>query len=270
MRLLADPSIWALSQRDIIVLTRHGVDIPHLTQELNQPLSDETKPDIRVLGNEIVQVCRQLHTKAICIHHSTRLRGIQSTAILAEEFFGSGIPTQICEAPGIREVYQGEFLIRNYSGKGEYRPLVDAWTAWQEQLNKNELLYRFGDHRPTDSINCEYPTLQGWFTRYGENQAEFSIRLYSFLKKILSDPGDHLTTIVAHQASCSRIQRIFSTISRLSSVDEFKPGEFVRILEKQGERMTIDYASGIIVKCPPRELSLLILEKELQYLKSIT
>lgn len=269
MRLQVDPIVYGLSPERVIVLTRHGVDVPHLTQELNQPLTEETKPDIVTLGREIVQLAQRLKVEAIDLRHSTRLRGIQTATILAEEFFKASIPTDIQESPGIREIYQGEFLIKNYCGSGEYRPLVDAWTAWQERLNQNELLYRFGEPGITGEGREEYPHLKPWFTKFGENQAEFSWRLYSFLREILADHSSKLCVVVAHQASCSRMQRIFNALSRLQSTDEFTPGDFVRNLEKQGDRVTINPASGTALRKPDWELGLAVIDKELSYLKSI-
>lgn len=254
---------------DVLVLVRHGVDVPILTQDLNQPLLEETKKDVTTLGGQLVEFCRSIGTTRVVMRHSNRLRAIQTASILAEEMFAAQMPTEMLETAGVREVYQGRFIIRDHVTGTEYKPLVDAWSAWQKKLNACELGYRFGDPLVDGSGRAEFPELRGWFHEFGEHQGDFSLRLYQMMRETFEESTQGLQIIVGHQASCSRIQRIISAALQLGSADDFKPGEFVKFLEKKGSRATIDAACGIVLKKLDRNLMVSILEKEINYLKDL-
>ncbi|MFZ2620956.1 MAG: hypothetical protein WAX85_02450 [Minisyncoccia bacterium] len=269
MRLIEKLDTCRCSPDEVVVLVRHGVDLPVLSKELNQPLTEETKSDIRILGGEMIELCGRLAVKNVYICHSNRLRAIQTGIIMTEAFHSANIPVEIVEAVGIREIYQGDFLIKDHSQGSEYKPLVDAWRVWQRKLDESELLYRFGDPILDEDGKAQHPELTGWFKEFGEHQGEFSLRLYLLLKEMFDDNKEHLQIIIGHQASSSRIQRIFDAVSKIQSPDEFVPGEFVRFIEKRGSRIPIDPACGVVLKKPDRGLVTRVLQKEIDYLKSI-
>ncbi len=269
MRLIDSSNTWDCIPSDVLVLIRHGIDVPILSQDLNQPLIEETKPDIRTLSKQLIRLCGRIGTARIVLRHSNRLRAIQTASIIAEELFAIDMPTEIMETSGVREIYQGEFMIKDLVTDTEYKPLVDAWYAWQKKLDACELLYRFGDPLTDNYGKAEFPELVGWFKGFGEHQGDFSLRLYSMLKEVFEKPGVDLQVIVGHQASCSRIQRIISAASQLKSANDFMPGEFVKFLEKKGSRITIDPACGVALRKPNQDLIVSVLEKEIKYLMSI-
>ena len=269
MRLIESSDTRDCIPSDVLVLIRHGIDVPILSQDLNQPLIEETKPDIRTLSKQLIRLCGRIGTARIVLRHSNRLRAIQTASVIAEELFAIDMPTVIVETSGVREIYPGEFIIKDHVTGTEYKPLVDAWSAWQKKLDACELLYRFGDPLADNSGKTEFPELVGWFKGFGEHQGDFSLRLYRMLKEVFEVSGDDLQVIVGHQASCSRIQRIVSAALRLTSPDDFKPGEFVKFLEKKGSRVTIDPACGIALRKPNQNLIVSVLEKEIKYLESI-
>jgi len=270
MRLINNLDIQAFHPEEVLVLIRHGVDVSVLDNNLNQPLTEQTKPDIRLLGKQLIWLCESLGVTNICLRHSNRLRAIQTTAIIAEEFFDANLLVEMVETIGVREIYQGDFVVRNHAHGTDYRPLVDAWDAWQAKLNACELCYRFGDPVSLQNGGYEFPELVGWFNKFGENQGEFSLRLYQTLFDTLSSDPNKLQVLVGHQASCSRIQRILSSTSKLSNKSAFEAGEFVRFIEKSGTRISIDHACGVVVKKPRRDLILSVLEKEINFLNSNT
>ena len=269
MRLIENQDTRGCSPNEVMILVRHGIDVVVLSQDLNQPLTEDTKPDIITLGKQMVGFCRKINIRQTQIRHSNRLRAIQTAAITAEEFFTAGIPTEIFETAGVREIYQGDFVIKNHIHGREYKPLMDAWSVWQQRLDACELLYRFGDPIVGVDGKAEHPELVGWFKEFGEHQGEFSLRLYLLLKEVFEETSDSLQIIVGHQASCSRIQRVINATSKLSSTDEFKPGDFVKFLEKSGLRTAIEPACGIVLKKPDRDLIIAVLQKEIDYLRSI-
>lgn len=269
MRLIESVDTRDCISSDVLVLIRHGIDDPVLSQDLNQPLIEETKPDIKTLGKQLISLCGRIGADRIVLRHSNRLRAIQTASIIVEELFAIDMPTEIMETAGVREIYQGDFIIKDHVTGTEYKPLVDAWNAWQKKLDACELLYRFGDPLPDSSGNAEFPELTGWFKAFGEHQGDFSLRLYRMLKEIFEESCDGLQVIVGHQASCSRMQRIISAASWLNSAEDFKSGDFVKFLEKKGSRITIDPACGFALRKPDQNLIVSVLEKEIKYLESI-
>ncbi|HEU0080462.1 MAG TPA: hypothetical protein VFQ72_00340 [Candidatus Paceibacterota bacterium] len=269
MRLIERSNIQSSTPGSLMVLIRHGVDVPILSQDLNQPLIEETKSDIKTLSKQLIKFCGSNNTKRIILRHSNRLRAIQTASILAEELFAIDMPIEIMETSGVREIYQGDFIIKDHVVGMGYRPLVDAWNAWQKKLDACELLYRFGDPLIDSSGKAEFPELIGWFTKFGEHQGDFSLRLYRMLREVFESLGDDLQVIVGHQASCSRIQRIISAALQITSADDFQPGNFVRFLEKRGSRVSVDHACGVVLRKPDRGRIIPILEKEIRYLESI-
>jgi|GEM_PF-5451433 len=269
MRLIESASIRDCIPKDVLVLVRHGIDVPILSQDLNQPLIEETKPDIRTLSKQLIKFCGHVGNTRICLWHSNRLRAIQTASIIAEELFAIDMPTEIVETAGVREIYQGDFIIKDHITGNEYKPLVDAWNSWQKKLDACELLYRFGDPLMDKSGVAEFPELVGWFRQFGEHQGDFSLRLYRMMKEVFEKQGDDLQIIVGHQASCSRMQRIISAASSLKSVDDFRPGEFVKFLEKKGSRVTINPACGVALRKPDQQLVVSVLKREIEYLESI-
>ncbi len=277
MRLIENSEVKGCPTSELAILVRHGIDVPTLSVELNQPLIEETKPNIRLLATEIIDKYKKADVEEFHIQSSNRLRAIQTSNILVEEFAAANIPTLISETVGLRELYQGTFVIAENLIRGtEYLPFLDAWKVWQQKLDLQKqkldtgaILYRFGD--PAIDINGDmaHPELSGWFKEFGENQGEFSLRLYLFLLKTFKSTSNSLEIIVAHQSSCSRIQRIFSAASRLTGPNEFKAGDFVKSLEKRGSHVKIEPASGVIVKKPNRAVITSILEKEIEFLRSI-
>lgn len=270
MRLIGHSDTDNCSEDSHLILVRHGVDVSTLTKDLNQPLTEETRPDIRILSKQMIRFFGRIGTTKIIIRHSNRLRAIQTTDIIAEELFGADFSTEIYEAVGVREIYQGDFRILDDHVHGtEYKPLVDAWTVWQQKLDACELLYRFGDPIVDLFGSAQHPELVGWFEEFGEHQADFSLRLYQLLADVFEDVARGFQVIVGHQASCSRIQRILDAVSKLESEDQFDSGNFVKHLEKQGGRRTIEPACGVVVKKPDRTLIMRVLHKEIKFLKSI-
>jgi broad specificity phosphatase PhoE len=269
MRLFENQDTVGVAYSETLLLIRHGVDMPVLSQDLNQPLTEETKPDIRTLGTQVIRLCGKFGTTQVRMCYSNRLRAIQTATIIAQELFAAGIAVQMSETDKLREVYQGKFIIKDHVDGNEYKPLMDAWRAWQQELDKCELLYRFGNPLPDSNGVSRYPELMSWFNEFGENQGEFSLRLYLLLEEVFTQTHPGLDVIVGHQATCSRIQRILSSASTLTTSGVFSAGDFIRFLEKKGTRKPLDPATGVVVRKPTGNTLVTILRKEIDYLKGI-
>src|SRR3990167_9728542 len=179
MRLIENQDTRGCSPNEVMILVRHGIDVVVLSQDLNQPLTEDTKPDIITLGKQMVGFCRKINIRQTQIRHSNRLRAIQTAAITAEEFFVAGIPTEIFETAGVREIYQGDFVIKNHIHGREYKPLMDAWSVWQQRLDACELLYRFGDPIVGVDGKAEHPKLALMFAKLFEPSDKFWMLSFS-------------------------------------------------------------------------------------------
>lgn len=232
---------------------------------------DEAIPDIKQLSNEVIDFYNQRLEvfDGITIYHSPKLRASQTAAVVAEVCVLNQVNAELVEIPALREMRQGRFVIKNNIDGEDYPPLMNAWLAFREKLDRGNLFYRFGDPLIRPSGNVEYPQLLGLFTEYGENQKEFSLRLYAFLRDYLSAKDKKLHIIIAHQATSSRIQRIFNVLTTVPMLNLLKAGDFVSWTERDGVRISIDPACGVVIPKPSANLAVGILEREITYLESV-
>jgi broad specificity phosphatase PhoE len=243
---------------------RHGEDRNILTRSLNQPLSIAGKKEIETL---IINLKKNIFAdldKSLVfqVHHSKRLRTTQTACML-------GFDVNLLATEKLNEVYQGDFLLPQKTLTGKWQPLVSAWDAWQNELNKAELLYRFGDPVLIGEKMYKYSEIVGFFEKFGENQAEFSKRVYSFLcEEISLENPSSLVIAVAHQATLPRFQRILD-ISNKVSIGDFEQGNFVRHVEKNGKRTSIPHGGYVLLQ-KPTEKQVGVLKKELTFLRKIT
>ncbi|OGN15103.1 MAG: hypothetical protein A3J47_00520 [Candidatus Yanofskybacteria bacterium RIFCSPHIGHO2_02_FULL_43_22] len=266
-----DTSGYSGNCDDCYILARHGRDKPQLTQVLDQPLQEESLPEVRCLADEIVDLYKQQLAgifSGVRIYHSPRLRASQTANLIFETCVTNLVDTEMVEASALREMGQGEFIIRNNVDSEDYPPLVNAWLAFRKKLSLGHLSYRFGDPILKEDGSAEYPQLLGHFTKYGESQIGFSLRLYRFLHDFLYIRDQRIPIIVAHQATASRIQRIFSVLKAVDETNLPAAGDLVCQLERRGVRASINHACGIVASRPKLNPASKIIEREIQYLES--
>lgn len=254
-----------------LVVVRHGQDHNLLTTDLDQPLINETILDINDLSREIATFFRTVgQFQEVELFYSPKLRVKQTANILSAVLAENGIRVNHNIISKIRELHQGSFIIKEEIISGDiYLPLLAAWKSFQEELSLGNLLYRFGDPLLVDGI-YKYPQLLGWFTEYGENQLEFSLRLYNFIESLFSTPSNTLRIIVSHQAIMSRIQRLISAVNNLDKSEVLKDGDFVTKIERTGDRLVVDYSQGVVISKVDTEFILSIVRQELNYLRNIS
>ncbi|MEA1929911.1 MAG: hypothetical protein U9M92_03495 [Patescibacteria group bacterium] len=247
---------------DSVLLLRHGTDLPVLRSDLNQPLDPERLCEFEELVLDTTRLC--LPKKKVRIIGSSRLRARQSVAILAEAI-GADRLAEVRESDLIREVYHGCFRVIDHQDGDKYPPLVDAWTLWAEALAEMDIDYRYGN--PVRNGETRFPLLVGIFTKFGESHREFTIRIYSFLADLINfhhSNNEVFNIVVAHQATLSRIQRVFRALSVLGGLPQ--AGELVRRIERSSGRIDIKESHGVVVRYPPRSLSVEVLRQEVDYL----
>jgi len=269
MRIRNCETLQTNSSKSVLAI-RHGEDESILDGSYNRPLIPETIPVIQTLGNDIADMLYQsAEVPGVRIYHSSKLRTSQTAAILEQCLTERSIQAERVHSELINELCQGELnLDRPYIGDEQYEPLHKAWKAFQEAIRTGDLYYRFGDPVRNGS-GCKYPELVTHFRGFGENQIEFSKRIYEFLLRLVDCAGDHLPLIITHQAVVSRFQRITDVCSKIDCSDSLAPGQLVRELEKTGQRLPVEHAEGVMIKLTNASVLREVLLRELDYLNSL-
>ena len=272
MRLFLDSNASLSAAGDCLVVIRHGQDGSLLTTALDEPLISETIEDVNILSRETADWFKSWSLfSGVELFYSPKLRVAATADLIAASLTQNGIAVNHNIVSEVKELYQGSFVIKKeFITDGIYFPLLKSWEAFQEELRLGNLFYRFGDPLLQADGTFKYPQLIGWFNRYGENQREFSLRLYYFLESLFSKPTNRLRIIVSHQAILSRIQRLISVCNKLVDYQTIKAGEFVTNLERTGDRLTIDYAQGVVISGINTKLVLNVVKRELDYLRELT
>lgn len=251
-----------ISSGDSVLLLRHGTDLTVLRSNLNPPLDPSKIHEFEELVAEASELCAG---KWVRLLHSSRVRAQESARIIVEKF-GLDRIAEIESSDLIREVYHGDFKIINHRQGEIYPPLVDAWTLWAEALADMDIDYRYGN--PVRKGEIKYPRLVGIFTKFGENHREFTIRVYSFMVDLIQrfySDSDVFNIVLAHQATLSRIQRVFNALSSLQEVPA--AGVLVREIEQASNRIDIRESHGVVVRYPPKDFSIRVLNQEVDHLK---
>lgn len=252
-----------MSSDDALLLLRHGTDVPILRSDLNPPLDYHRLDEFQELVSDVVSLCCSKDN--IRLSYSDRLRARQSAEILLAGL-DEKKTVEMCGTGLIREVYHGHFKIINHKQGDIYPPLVDAWSLWAEVLADMDIDYRYGN--PVRKGEIPFPSLSGIFTKFGENHREFTIRLYAFLIDLIDlhySDGGSFNIVLAHQATLSRIQRVFNA---LNSMDDIPPeGKLVRKIERSSNRVNIKESHGVVIVFPPLDFSVNVLKQEIEHMK---
>lgn len=247
-----------------LLALRHGEDEAVMDGTYDRPLVPSALSDILVLSSEVAEYYRRGNYKSANIYYSSKLRAEQTAKFIATDLSNKGMLVTINRAESISELYQGELSVdRVYYGRERCQPLVDAWSAYNVAVSNCDLLYRFGDpHKVSD--NYVYPELLGHFNVFGENQREFSLRLYAFICDVVMVVNSCLPILVAHRATTTRLQRIIGVSNSFDSAD-VSPGK-LRFLERRIDRVQTEFAEGVIIPVRSKTNLITMLHQEIRYL----
>lgn len=254
----------------MFIAARHGEDEARLTTELNQPLKQEAIQEVQRLGQEVAEYYlrhQEKYPDGIRLISSPRIRARQTSEIIASKLDEYGVRRQIDQAPEIEEINQGDFIVSNHQDGEIYAPLEDAWAAFILELKNGNIHYNFGDPLEQEDGSYKYKELIEFFNIFGEDEARFSVRLYSFLLKVFREERQSLNILITHQVIVSRIQKILDAASKIADPEAFTVGTFVSDMEHKGERINIGHAEGVVVKDYNYEAIGRVLERELGFLE---
>jgi broad specificity phosphatase PhoE len=245
---LLSPEICAGENPHNVLVMRHGEDGVELTEELDQSLTLVGQEEARESAHSAAWLLRGQGYDSITIETSPKKRSVESTEIAAEAMEEVGI--KVINAnfrDELREMYQGSFVISPEFFDGDlYMPLENAWQALRREISLGNIDYRFGDPAKDKDGISQYPELEDLFYEFGENQREYTLRLFTFLEKLLEtrkkQPPTQLPLIIAHQATASRTQRILGAIEY---AEDHYENESILEIEQKFEREKVEHGEFV-------------------------
>lgn len=194
-----------------IFLIRHFKDADNLFGANDNPILKSELLKVGKLAKSIISELPRSNPDRACILTSCKRRAVMTAKEIAKEI-ENFLPTKVEIDPRIREIDQGECVLPPTYNPGDfYPPLAKAWEVYfAETFENKNLTYRFGDPLDKDG-SLKYPEISESFSKYGENQIEFSIRFYSFVRDLLqtfSGQRECVPIIVTHQAMLARFREI--------------------------------------------------------------
>ena len=130
--------------------------------------------------------------------------------------------------PRISTLHHGIYKKKNTEER--MRVEKEAWRVFLEQARDNQnIYYRHGDARSIQGTEeIQYPYLLNAFDSPGENQLEFTTRMYSFIldlsEKLLNSYSKELVVISSHASPIFRLHEVDS----LSKVMDAKAYEIIK------------------------------------------
>lgn len=251
------------------ILVRHGKDDEsYIDGSFDNGLLEEGVENIKELTEEVARYFYGTNIYSnIRILHSSKRRAYQTGVIMHQYLSSGGIAVSRKNIDELRELYQGEMVLDKEQTLEERAALLQrAWTAYSSAVETYDLAYRFGDPCTVDG---EDTYLTDQFLSYGENQYEFTSRVYGFVRDMMQyDFDTSLPVVVAHRATVTKVQRIIGACSIYAhSAETIRPGH-LRFIERTAERTKVDHAQGVILPMRNRRFARNIIERELTYLNA--
>lgn len=249
---------------------RHGQDDESTIDGLfDNSLINEGLGEVEVLAGEVAQhyYNSDVHSD-VRILHSPKLRAYQTAALLHRHLSTHGVPVSLRTVDDLRELYQGEMVLDNDETLADRAAtLQDAWHAYSAAVEACDLTYRFGDSLASPDTPAVFPALQGKFYSPGENQYEFTKRIYGFVRDTFQyDFDSSLPVVVAHRATVTKIQRVIGVCSLNADAIANSPPGNIRFLEREVQRIKVNHAEGVVLPLRHARFARDILEREIGHL----
>jgi len=254
------------------LVLRHGKDKPDLvSSDMNNHLDSNHLGELVIFSGSAVNLYKLIMYKykynGVSIIHSPRLRTYE-TSILCTRIFGeAGIPVDLNQEPLLQELDQGRFLIdkKLMTPDHKYLPLVNAWQAYVNNLNDEEIDYRYGQKPKSDKDR-----FSEIFISPGESQRELLSRIYLFLQNLLQTDSAKLHIVVTHATVIDELQRIISAIktSNQNALAYLGDGSFTRKLQSLGHRIRLKPAQAIALSLNDLRYAADILKKESDHISN--
>jgi len=178
----------AASPKNTIIGFRHFEDVDAIkTYGFDGPLLQNEDNNRRVFetARRIISIAERQQSRTLRLIFSPSLRRIRESAHLVREEVSKTMTVVLEECDDLRPFDQGmPILPQDYRDGDRLLTTLDAWDAYcQATYVDRNIHYRFGDH---DGNMVIQENLEGRFKALGESEADYLVRKYRFLLKILS------------------------------------------------------------------------------------
>ena len=169
-----------------IPVVRHLEDVDDLeTFGRDGELLPNQEDEAKEYAIELVQQVHKEGKGAILLLCSTRLRGIQTGQLIAEQIkqIDPSIKSVLSTNEALANMYEGTVHLPDHYKAGDEFPgfSVARGIFGKETFGENpNFLYKFGDPVKLDE-GYKYPELVGCFDEYGENYRDFLVRMFNFI-----------------------------------------------------------------------------------------
>lgn len=263
-RLLDSPVTQSSPDVPAFIAVRHGQDDESYIDGLfDNGLVPERADEIVHLADEIASFFKEAGNYThVRLLHSSKLRAYQTSAVIEQYLSGVNISASRRRVDELRELYQGEMVLTDDQTLQERAAILErAWQAYGVAVEACDFTYRFGDPDIQENGMARYPGLENVFAGYGENQYEFTKRIYEFVRDTMQyDFEGALPVIVAHRATVTKIQRIMGACSILG--ESIEPGD-LPTAERSTPRTKVGHAQGVILPLRRQVVARNVIEREI-------
>lgn len=226
-RLPDSPAIKKLVSEELVII-RHLEDKDDLSSGRDTHLVEGQADKIQTMAREIDEEVRSQGYRAIHFCTSPRKRVVETVSLVKEALLKMDKPVRVITSvhSGLIDSDHGEFILPlDYQPGDRYEPFTRAWSVYfRESFEEDNKGYRFGDPVGMPNGEFKYPELAGYFKRFGENYAEFSIRLYSAaidLADNLDRYGKNIKLIVMTHGAALAVYRDLEVIAEQMMEENF-------------------------------------------------
>ncbi len=261
--------MYLQEQKEPIHLMRHGEDErDKIDGQFDNSLSPRGRDQSASAAFELIHDLQAARKESINIYTSPKRRAIETTDIVEEILTSAAINVERIVLNDLKELYQGE--IKNlafYSHDQQVQIINDSWQAYNIAVRSLDLRYRFGSSH-TDS-GTYHTALNGIYSILGENQLEFTVRIYRAYRELLSAPQslEESKVMIAHLATVTKGQRILGVLNSNTYPYDDHP---LYIQEREIETVHANHGEIVTVSQPLGKCAIKALDYEIMRLSQMT
>jgi broad specificity phosphatase PhoE len=186
--------------------------------------------EVEQTASQVLKAAKERGCNRVVFQTSELTRALHTSQAMAQELQRQDPKLAVFEYrnKGLSPLEHGRYA-NGSNGRAEKL----AWEAFvKETFDKGQIFYRHGD--PIISRNGEalYPELEGKFIQYGENQVEFTRRVYTFFLSLADaftmqygDPQDKCNSLHVISAHTAILMRLLEMNSVAAKKIECEPGK---------------------------------------------
>lgn len=210
------------------IIMRHSYDDHSYIDGKND--ASLTTNGIEIARNAAEHILFKLNDRELIIRYSIKKRAIETTEILCERFYKSGIKYKCIEDNGLIELYQGEFNFQGMEHTDKINFLQSCWDDFERERKQGNLKHCFGENKDRNIV-----------LRSGENHTEWSARVGGAVLNILDDMQKNAQLInITHRGAMLEIQKIIDMANGKISINQVEKYETVGMKYCQDSLLQVD------------------------------